>query len=93
MSYYLIDKETDYPYRKPGSISFASYRKANAMAVCTRFNKTPHRARYYVMLAAEWTEKFNPMVERKNLMSGKPVMVRKYEPLCTDPSSETYWSM
>jgi hypothetical protein len=29
----------------------------------------------------------------KNLISGKPVMIKSNTPLCCDPSSNVYWSM
>lgn len=39
-------------------------------------------------------EEIDPMVEVKNMMSGKPVMIRKSQRgTCVDPSTETYWSM
>lgn len=50
------------------------------------------------MWAAVSTETFRAqdviMVETRNLMSGKKVMIRKSEQgTCTDPSTERYWSM
>lgn len=39
-------------------------------------------------------ENIDPLVEVKNMMSGKPVMIRMSEiGTCVDPSTETYWSM
>lgn len=39
-------------------------------------------------------EELDPMVEVKNMMSGKPVLIRKSQVgTCVDPSTETYWSM
>lgn len=50
-----------------------------------------------VMSAEEFVaraEELDPMVEVKNMMSGKPVMIRKSQVgTCVDPSTETYWSM
>ena len=47
-----------------------------------------------IITAAEYTEIMeNSMVERVNLMSGKKFMIRRDAPACTDPSTETYWSM
>ncbi len=38
-------------------------------------------------------DELNPMVEVRNMMSGRPVMIRKSEVgTCVDPSTETYWS-
>lgn len=38
-------------------------------------------------------EDIDPLVEVKNMMSGKPVMIRKSQVgTCVDPSTETYWS-
>lgn len=39
-------------------------------------------------------ENIDPLVEVKNMMSGKPVMIRMSQVgTCVDPSTETYWSM
>lgn len=50
-----------------------------------------------VMTAEEYNtrrEEIDPLVEVKNMMSGKPVMIRRSEVgTCVDPSTETYWSM
>lgn len=40
-----------------------------------------------------YRDKYDPMVEVINMMSGKPVKIRKSEAgSCCDPSTETYWS-
>lgn len=50
-----------------------------------------------VMDSAEYNrrmDEINPMVEVINMMSGKPVLIRKSDAgTCVDPSTETYWSM
>lgn len=49
--------------------------------------------RLVVISPAQFAE-LDVLVEVKNLMSGKPVMIRKSQRGgCTDPSTETYWSM
>jgi hypothetical protein len=55
--------------------------------------KQKNPAVYAVMSFDEWTEKFNPMVERKNMMSGKTYMERLYTESYMSPSCESYWSM
>ena len=93
MSFLIVNNETDYPYKERGSINFKTYEtESRAKAMCTRLNKRmcpPWR----VMDYQAWTDQHNPMVEKKNLLSGKPFMGRKYEPACTDPSTETYHCM
>ena len=93
MSFLIVNNETNYPYKKPGDYSFKSYEtESRAQAMCTRLNKRmcpPWR----VMSYQAWTDEFNPMVTKKNLLSGKEFQCRKYEPACTDPSTETYHSM
>lgn len=41
-----------------------------------------------------WSERYNPMVKVKNLMSGTEVEIRADEVgSCLDPSTERYWTM
>lgn len=49
---------------------------------------------YRVMTRKEFDELFDPMVETKNLMSGKTTMIRKSDKGgCCDVGTERYWSM
>jgi hypothetical protein len=101
MSFLVINSRTNYPYKERSSINFKSYTtEGRAKAMATRLSKKDIKINgelqspyWYVMSYSAWTERYNPMVTKKNLMTGQDIQVRKYEPLCTDPSSETYWSM
>jgi len=46
-----------------------------------------------VVISSEDFEANEPMVERVNLMSGKPYMEKLNTPISCSPASETYWSM
>ena len=46
-----------------------------------------------VVMSSEQFEADEPMVERINLMTGKPYMEKLNTPISCSPASETYWSM
>lgn len=69
-------------------------RKGDATRKCNKLNAKDDKPSFEVIDRAELKVRQNTMVEVINMMSGKPVMI----PLtdvggCTDPSTETYWSM
>lgn len=47
----------------------------------------------FMILTVEDFRKVELVVERRNLMSGKPFKTSINTPACCDPSTETYWSM
>tara|TARA_R100000951_G_scaffold50728_2_gene42777 strand:+ start:8459 stop:8716 length:258 start_codon:yes stop_codon:yes gene_type:complete len=53
-------------------------------------NRSEKADTHKIMMAEDYEE---PMVERINLMSGKPYMEGINTPACCSPSCETYWSM
>lgn len=86
---------TDYErlVRKQGATQTYSTMSA-AKAAATRMNNKNGIVKHVAMAYAEYNEKFNPMVETTNIMSGKTCMIRKSElGGCTDPGTERYWSM
>lgn len=47
-----------------------------------------------VVMDSETFQQLDVLVETKNLLSGKTVMIRKSQKgTCVDPGTETYWSM
>lgn len=102
MSFVIYDQVNDTTYRAPGSHCSSYYNTLRgARAMATRLNKKvvgPVSAvggvRYVAMSYDEFDRLFNPIITVFNLMSGKPVQIRKSERggPC-DPSTERYFSM
>jgi hypothetical protein len=62
--------------------------------VGTKRTKVPYtREDFAIAEDSDFRQNIEIQVERVNLMSGKPYMERINEPLCTSPSSETYWCL
>jgi hypothetical protein len=101
MSYVIYNTDTTYIFYAKGKRWYnASYKtEAAAKAALTRETKAGRLSKKELKTLAiadkrEFHDKIEKKVVKKNLMSGKdmePMGVN--EPLCTDPSSETYWSM
>lgn len=67
---------------------------AIALAAILRRQVTANRDDYLIITPNEFLEKYDPMVETTNLMSGKKVMIRQSEKgSCTDVGTERYWAM
>lgn len=102
MSFVIYDQEHECLYRNPhvyGHASFSTLRGARGVA--TRLNKKVAMKsskvvgdRFVAMDRAEFDKTLDPIVTVFNLMSGRPVQIRKSERGgCCDPSTERYWSM
>ena len=70
--------------------------EAAAKAGLTRFlDKDPSlkRSDYAIADSLNFHKHIEKKVIKNNLISGKPFEIAVNEPACTDPSTETYWSM
>ena len=102
MSYVIMNGGTEQLHRKPGHYSPASYdSERGAKIACSKLNTlySPNGdfrgpPQWVVLTRAEFSELHDPLVTVFNLMTGKPVQIRKSEKGgCTDPSTERYHSM
>jgi hypothetical protein len=59
----------------------------------TRTGKHGQEAVYTILTEEQYEAKYGRMVERINMMSGKPYMERYDTPGYCSPASEAYWSM
>lgn len=95
MSYVVYEVESTRRCRNPRTRKEFYPTERAAKAARTRLSKT--RVYADVELAVAETEHYEAniakMVERINLMSGKPYMESINTPLSCSPASETYWSM
>jgi hypothetical protein len=87
---------TERLYRKPGKYGSASYdTERGAKGVAARLNKEyGNTAQWVVMTYEDFSMKHDPLVTVTNMMSGKPVLIRRSDQggPC-DPSTNLYWSM
>lgn len=95
MAYVIYHKESTLIlrkrwYQKPYETIGAA--KAGLTRACRKDPKLV-REEYDIADTKTFHEKIEKFVERKNLLSREPIQVRVNEPACTDPSTETYWSM
>jgi hypothetical protein len=92
--FHVVDLQTGRIIR---SFTYRGWANRNVDAMLAGTNTRFKRGDLVVMHTDEYRirrDEFDPYVEVKNLMSGKPVMIRKSEAgTCVDPSTETYWSM
>ena len=99
MTYVIFDNELKTLYKKPGEFGAARYDTiSGCKAAATRLNKkTPINqfVKRYTVTDHETYRRLYPvkMVERINLMSGKPFMEAEDTPNFCSPASEAYWSM
>jgi hypothetical protein len=96
MSHVIMNVGTESLYRKPGHYCAASYdTERGAKGACTKLNKQyGDTAQWIVMTHDQFEFYYNPLVEVKNILSGKPCMIRRSERGgCCDPSTERYHSM
>jgi hypothetical protein len=100
MSYVIYHKDTTHLFYAKGkrwyNNSYAT--EAAAKAALTRETKAGRLTKkelknLAIADAVTFRDSIEKKVMKKNLMSGKEFECRVNEPLCTDPSSETYWSM
>jgi fructose-1,6-bisphosphatase/inositol monophosphatase family enzyme len=93
MVYFLVDKENVYAARENGA-TLTYYTERSAKTARTRrINSGTLDAKFEVMSREEF-DQLDVMVEVKNLMSGRPVQIRKSDRGgCCDPSTERYWTM
>lgn len=79
------------------SFTYRGWAERNAERLCAGLESRHKRGEIVVMSSEEYAtrrEEIDPMVEVINMMSGRPVKIRKSERgTCCDPSTETYWSM
>ena len=95
MSYVVYEVESTRRCRNPKTRKeFYSSERA-AKAARTRLAKTRTYAGKELAVAetGHYDANIALMVERVNLMSGKPYMESINTPLSCSPASETYWSM
>jgi hypothetical protein len=100
--FYVVNVGTEKPYGKHYWMPSKYSTERTAKAQCTRLNKeyagfevnkgndTPQ---WKVVSVEEYSKRPVKMVERINLMSGKPFMEAEDTPCFLSPASETYWSM
>lgn len=95
MSYVIVNVGTERLYRKPGHFCDAIYEtESGAKGSCTRLNKEYGNVGQWKVIPAEDYHTLYPvkMVERINLLSGKPYMEAEDTPNFCSPASEAYWS-
>ena len=91
MIYYIINKDTGRKYRKFTRHAGCWTSDFKSKGAATReMNAKDLHASHYVIPATEYKPK---MVERINLMTGKPYMEAEDTPRYCSPASEAYWSM
>lgn len=92
--FHVVDLQTGRIIR---SFTYRGWANRNVNAMLAGTNTRFKRGDLVVMSASEYMrrlDEIDPHVEVKNLMSGKPVLIRKSDVgTCCDPSTETYWSM
>ena len=99
MSYVIYEKSSTYifyaDHKRWYNCSYATMAAAKAAFTrSVKHGKIKNAAEYAIADKAEFHATIEKKVVKKNLMSGKdmePMGVN--EPACTDPSTETYWSM
>ena len=95
MSYVVYEVESTRRCRNPKTRKEFYETERAAKAAKTRLAKTRVYTGVELAVAesAHYDANIAKMVERVNLMSGKPYMESINTPLHCSPASETYWSM
>ena len=103
MSFYIVNVGTGRPWGKAYWLKQEYATERGAKSACTRLNRSytgtdlsvkdgKDVVQWKVMSKAEFDARPVKMVERVNLMSGKPYMEAEDTPNFCSPASEAYWS-
>jgi len=93
--YVIMNVGTEHLYHKPNHYSHAYYAtERGAKSACTKLNKRRINEQYVVMTSAEFEKNHNPFVVVYNLITKRPVEIRRADVgSCIDPSMELYHCM
>lgn len=92
MSFYIVNVVTGKRHGTYSWLAKAYETERGAKTACTKLNKVEAGA-WKVMSANEFNAIPVKMVERINMMTGKPYMEAEDTPNFCSPASESYWSM
>ena len=88
--FYIIEKLTGRKFRYYSKSRRVHVDYFNSQAAATRVMNANSLHKTHDVVPAEFYQPV--MVERTNLLSGKPYIEDINTPICCSPASETYWS-